>query len=305
MSNRIQTSSATLVREQPFSTISLDFLQSGMSQSNAALAQSFLSYVSNNTLSPTGPVISPTASYAMYGVELTTVGPNYVISPGWVWFNNEVFRVNGGSWPVSSGDDFWFNITDYYDPSINPVQFSDFTSWVNVHDYRYLDITQGVGSGDFWIYNMYYFPSIPSRIASATASIYTDMAIEKNAAGWTDVTAAADWTTGGTGIVNCQVYRNYGMVSFKGGFTFIGTTASISGNLMATVPLGFRPTSARHLICQYTYSGGSVLPALIQVHTDGTITIDHFQANGSAGPTTMVAADGIVVCIDAFNYTTY
>lgn len=259
----IQTGYATLGSEQPFSTISLDFLQGSTKETNTAYAAGLIQ-------SMNATPINPTKAYPIAGV-FTDAGVGVTdISEGYIYYNGELFYSVAASLPISAGYTFSAYIYDNYDPSINPVQFSDYTTYNNIHDYRQIRWTN-TATGSFYYSDMVRLTSVPSQVSTSAASIvaaYTAADAGLTALidieNWTSVsTFGTGWSSGGAGATARFRKDGKGRISLDGNANFGGT---YSNTTIFTLPAGYRPTQTIYCVVYGdSYDSGTMETTLVAI----------------------------------------
>ncbi len=272
----IQTNAATIISEQPFPNISLNFLQQEITEGIAGVANGILCALNNIT------TLNPTVPYQLQGVGFSLVGSTYSISAGYIYYANELFYSQPGSFPTGGGASFSAVIVDYYDPSINPLQFSDYTTYQNVHDYRYLQWNQS-GGGLFTSLQVVYSVDIAQQVINGTNGITTQLTglsssvstllTDNTLSAWTGVSLGLGWTVGA--VSPASRVDGLGRVYLRG-----SAVAGVSStSFIGTVAVGSAPAVLqRFTTCTST---STYVPGQFQIVSAGGITI--VSATLSAG----------------------
>lgn len=122
------------VRRQPVTKVTLEYLQQAYTEAVAALTRGII----DNTSLP----------IRLYGCELTVNSGTASFTAGAIFYNGEIFLVNGLSGPITGAQTIYFTQLDTYDDG-DPVVFSDSNSF-NVHLNQTLVANIGpAGSGLF------------------------------------------------------------------------------------------------------------------------------------------------------------
>ena len=164
----------------------------------------------------------PTKSYILSGCVNTGTLGSYVISAGYIFYSNEIFRVPATSFTPAVGETAiaQFSSTNVNGTNYDPVQFTDGNNY-NVHYENIIEIVSGVaGSGVSDFANLL-------RINQHEHIAITPI---------TNVTTVAS-TTGLNVTIN-----KYGQVSYECAIqTTNGSTSVVTS--MFTTPLKARPTA--------------------------------------------------------------
>jgi hypothetical protein len=171
----------------------------------------------------------------LYGCVITGTAPSRSITAGAVWWNNEIWRVIGGSIPGSGTYVVGVPETNVVAPS---------------------PVTYGNGS----VYNVHtesLFSMNSTNIQGIITSCYFDDAVKLGAPQWTTAStsgtlawASTDYThasTAGLGAfadVACRLLPN-GTVEIEGSFT--NTVAAPGSNQIFTLPAACRPQKTRRV----------------------------------------------------------
>ena len=123
---------------QPFTGLSLDFVQDATKEALAAVIQSSL-----------GDTPSTTIPYVLYGCVKTDLGGgDFSYTAGYIYFNGEVYTFPEiASIAIATADICTITITN--DGTADPLEFTD-SILRNVHNHRDLVLSDGIlGSADF------------------------------------------------------------------------------------------------------------------------------------------------------------
>lgn len=134
---KLDVSSITDSSEFPLKKGTLQFLQDAYSENLAALLIGII-----------GNTYNPGTVYILYGCTNSLTVPAYNIAPGAIFYNGEVFYVDGATFTVSGGNVGIFSIVvSQYTVDADPVTFTD-TVVRNVHNIRKIQVSQGAsGTG--------------------------------------------------------------------------------------------------------------------------------------------------------------
>ena len=91
---------------------------------------------------------SASTYYILHGCANTGVGSNYIISAGAIFFNGEIYLVDGTTFTTTGGQVPVMNIaTTQYTTDADPVTFTNNVQY-NIHDIRKIVISAGTASGN-------------------------------------------------------------------------------------------------------------------------------------------------------------
>lgn len=123
-----------------------------------------------------GASYSTSTYYILYGCVNTGVGSNYIISAGAIFFNGEVYLVDGVTFTTGVGQVPVMNITTtQYTTNADPVTFTNSIQY-NVHNIRKIVISAGTAAG-----NVYGVNSNNVFVNFANLSNFTNSIIEQTA----------------------------------------------------------------------------------------------------------------------------
>jgi hypothetical protein len=128
---------------QPVKSGTLQFLQDSYNEQIAA-----------TIVGATGATFDATKIYRLYGIGVTTVAGNYVVTAGAVYYGGQIYLCNGGTYPIVGGAVFKaqsVGITQYT-TNADPVTFYD-ASVHNIHNIRKMTLTLGTSGTGFFISN--------------------------------------------------------------------------------------------------------------------------------------------------------
>lgn len=134
---KLSVSNITDTVAMPIKSGTLEHLQLAYQEAIAAVAQNLL-----------GKSVDNTKCYILYGCKNTGTGQSYIISAGALYYNGEVFLVDGVSFTAGSGKVAVAQIvTSQYITNADPVLFTNGIEY-NVHNIRKIAIVEGVtGAG--------------------------------------------------------------------------------------------------------------------------------------------------------------
>jgi hypothetical protein len=137
---KLNISPITDSASMPLKSGSLEFLQQAHQETTIAIANSLIGYTPD-----------PTKGYIINGVNVTNTGSSYTVTNGYLYFNNEIFKVNGSAFILGGGQQIFATITNIPYPLADPVLFGDNVSR-NVHLDRQITFGSGT-SGDILYIN--------------------------------------------------------------------------------------------------------------------------------------------------------
>jgi len=138
---KLKTTDITESVSMPLKSGTLDFIQEAYQETNVALMTQLLGYTPDVT-----------KGYIISGVKVTIAGSLYTITDGYIFFNNEIFKVNGGTINLAAGQQVWATIINVPYTNADPVTFSD-NIQRNVHLNRQMQFTSAV-TGDLLLSNI-------------------------------------------------------------------------------------------------------------------------------------------------------
>lgn len=252
--NRIDTSQIVDPgTQQPFTGPSLNFLQNATKSAISEICQSLI-----------GDTYSTSVPYAIWGLQYggTQSAPT-AVNIGYIFFNGELYFCGGNGTITTNA---LFTITTTFDP-MDPVLFSD-NSPHSVHQVRTIVVTDSAAS-----------PVFPQFDLSSVVYVYDVLNAATLQNGYTDATYVPVGFTRDLGT---------GRVHLKG----VAEIASLaSGTVIFTLPVGYRPSVQRKVICTVYTNGlnGGSLNSTITVDTNGDVK----QVGITAGSNSGVVFDGL------------
>ena len=95
-----------------------------------------------------GGAYSASTYYILHGCANSGVGSNYIISAGAIFFNGEIYLVDGTTFTTTGGQVPVMNIaTTQYTTDADPVTFTNNVQY-NIHDIRKIVISAGTAAGN-------------------------------------------------------------------------------------------------------------------------------------------------------------
>jgi hypothetical protein len=249
--------------KMPIKQGTLDFLQLAHQETAAELARAMV-----------GPNYDATKVYALFGCELSAIGPAITVSEGAVLFNGEIYLVEPNSVTLGGGDIIlWNRFFNQYTSNADPVTFTD-SSLHNVHNNRQATIAAGAsGAGTLTgNANSDYANTLRPEPYTSTGIVLATV-------------GGNLWTNYGAPFYNAAYKIGSNEVALCGVATNIGIAPGIIPIL--TLPIGARPSSQIQLVA------GAQMPttfasAKITITTAGVVSVD------SAGSTAAtVFLDGL------------
>jgi hypothetical protein len=243
---KIQTSGITSTAAMPLKKGTIDHLQNGIISGDVALIRSQI-----------GASYSTSNIYVVYGLDRTVAGSVHTFTDGVVLYNNQLYAVTGSAITLTSG--WYINLTlanAYLTLSgYDPTQFSD-GSFKNIHEVHGGTLAQSAtpsNESNTWIYlNKVYFASQPTPVYGGATlnSLYNG--------------------TLAYSLKN-QVLTISGMV--------YGLTGASSGDILFTLPVGYRPSVAFNGMAVLKYNETIVN---LSIATNGQVSISNISGGGSS-----------------------
>lgn len=135
----LDVSNITTTAQLPIKKGTLQFLQDAYKESISNLIKGLI-----------GSSYSTSIYYILYGCENSGVGSNYIISNGAIFYNGEIYEVDGTTFTTGGGQSPVMNIvTTQYTVNADPVTFTNAVQY-NVHDIRKIVISAGTASGNVY-----------------------------------------------------------------------------------------------------------------------------------------------------------
>jgi hypothetical protein len=292
MSKIFLTNEATGTSQEQLPSGSVNFIQQGIAES--------IDYIVYSLFQNIGTVssFSTASAYNVFGINGTFQGPGgYNFTQGAVLFNGELLY-SPAAFVTTFGNPivkFYANINDYYDPTLDPIQFSDNT-FHYCNRYRTVTISKDnptVPSGQYLFLgtgptfsdgNMYKLQSISTQIASVTASLQTQ--IDNQAFGaWIQVGSGggapsytANWTNDGSVYGNLRFTKNgAGTIVYISGA--VRATGSVSATIF-TLPVGYRPAIDMRFPVTVYDGSSTTAPDYIQILTSGVVQYINAVSSG-------------------------
>jgi hypothetical protein len=236
---RINTSGITSTSAMPLKKGTIDHLQTSILSGDVSLIRSQIgaSYLATNI-------------YVVYGLDRTVSGSVHTFTDGVVLYNNQLYAIVGSSITLTSGNYINLNLVNSFltTSGYDPTQFSD-GAFKNIHELNAGNLTQSATSSNesnTWIYlNKVYKVTNPLTYGSPVLN--------------------ANYS----GTLNFSLKNQVLTVSG----TIVGLTSAVSGDILFTLPVGFRPSASIIFIC----SNNSLYPEKfgnIIVANNGQVTIN-------------------------------
>lgn len=243
---RINTSGITSTSAMPLKKGTIDHLQNSILSGDVSLIRSQIgaSYLATNI-------------YVIHGLDRTVSGSVHTFTDGAVLYNNQLYAILGSSITLTSGNYINLNLVNSYltISGYDPTQFSD-GAFKNIHELNAGNLTQSAtasNESNTWIYlNKVYFASQPTPVYGSPTlnALYN-------------------------GTIAFSLKNQ--VLTISG--TVYGLTGAVSGDILFTLPVGFRPSTA--------FSGMAILKyneAIVNLNiaTNGQVTITNISGGSSA-----------------------
>lgn len=142
----LDVSAVTDSASMPLKSGSLAFIQAAYKDTNTAIVTSLLGFTPSAVI-----------GYRLVGGLITNVGSTYTVTDGYLYFNTELFRIQGSTFNLGSGEQVFGKITNIPYPAADPVLFGDGVDR-NIHLDRIITFKNDI-SGD-----VLYSNTIPTSV---------------------------------------------------------------------------------------------------------------------------------------------
>ncbi len=200
--------------------------------------------------------------YALTNLNNTQTPPDYTIISGFVLFEGVIYETSGTAFTTAGPQVAVGSIATTYltSAAADPVTFTDGNAH-NVHEIKKINFAAGTsGSGAF---------------------DYDDLVFVHNGGAWIDLTPNAFWTE----VSQFQYKKNRdGLVTVRG--VLQGGASAAYGDVIATLPTGYRPASQPFLTCieQYNIGTSAHGTAFVSIsHSTGQIIVNSGAAGAPTG----------------------
>ncbi len=219
-------------------------------------------------------------TFIITGCELTVVGSDTILQPGWVCINGEVCEVDGynfGSAGFTGGAPYWTTNDVVISPS--PVLYEDLSS-KGVHLKR-KGVLVGANTGGL--------------VSYGNTKRFVDILREAMYVSEATFTLQNSWVFGNLPLPNAGYRKEARRVYFHGDIRFAGGAVPLTNAPFAVLPVGLRPVKNRFFIVltgsswnsstsdNYLYGEGF---SWVRVDTDGNCYANPVEGNS-------ISLDGI------------
>ncbi len=214
---------------------SFNFVEQGIQESFDSVIYSIFQNITNASSFATS------SCYVLYGLVPTLVGTNiYHFNRGAVLWNGEILDVLSATISFTfSTNGLYGNISDYYDPTLDPIQFSDNT-YHYCNRYRTMVLSTPIATTTPNI-----FLGTPQNAFADTSAIYAKSVPNQISAlqptGWSPLTNInSTYFTDGSYTPNYNKDA-FGVVRFQGQL-LVSATVSNGNTTILTIPSAIIPT---------------------------------------------------------------
>ena len=228
--------------QQPFTGLSLDFLQEGNKQMMFAICQ--------NIIKSHGLTYNVSVPYLISATSNTGF-----TCDGVVFFNDEIYimRENFASLTYAT-------IDTTPDATADPLLFTDSINR-NVHNNRYLEFTNTLSGSLF---------AIADIINITGHQVITTITVGSGGS------ASAFHNSWGQSVA-VKFRKNIdGLVSLEG----IATKATTSSGVIFTLPVGYKPTTQKYIAC-YLAQAGAIVTEFLVINTNGDVNLNYSPSSAN------------------------